>query len=669
MSSTKTSSWAPAKQALAKVQRGPLRKLRSPKATWPEPKSSVGDLEVTIKESSYWKVTGPAREVWTKIWPEIESYLNAHTEPIAVSSVTWKIRMIGRTPDTSAPTILFLCEDELHRKAACDTIKKSNILDDYKGIRIAHMPRTPGSTRKLVLMSAETHFIPSEPLSNPHMSDPRRGPRATALQSHTNTHSAQDGISDDDSPLGWRERPSQHGGTVYKIPTRNGLPCKVYSNAAKITSGVTLDIENAQGQMSRSTVGGTVLVNGTVYIMTAAHPFTSEEPCNDQPVETENNLIFVDSEDESDELHEESIVSTGTSPHTSYSNSAKSHTLPDVSERHIPTSESSETLDDTLSGPRGLTVTSLFRSDHVIGELCFSSIEQLQPQLDYALIEVRGPSEVNSEHRGLDYNLDHNFDQDAGFTTQEGFQHLRQNSVFSILGSAPEIRTEGTVDANPALIRLPYSEKYQEVYEVKFDRALWKGDCGSWVKDALTGLLHGHIIAGSPDDGIAYIVPYYQVYADMKVNFTVNLREQYRRAPGSWQSANPRVQRILHDPTLQDAIFRLEGRNFPHNRSLSRQPRPTPAQQRVRAHSPDWYHRNSRPLGMSNLRHLNEVRTQMQQSTRHLEEQSNSSYDTNSHVDRRNDYSSHEELGRHRQYGRGAYDEGDSDGYYSDTLY
>jgi hypothetical protein len=658
MSSTKTSSWAPAKQALAKVQRGPLRKLRSPKATWPEPKNSVGDLEVTIKENSYWKVTGPVREAWTKIWPEIKSYLDAHTEPIAVSSVTWKIRMIGRTPDTSDPTILFLCEDELHRKAACDTIKRSNILNDYKGIRIAHMPRTPGSTRKLVLMSAENYFIPSEPLNNLHMSDPRRGPRATARRSHTDTHSAQDGISNDESPLGWRERPSQDGGTVYKIPTRNGLPCKVYSNAANITSGVTLDIENAQGQMSRSTVGGTVLVNGTVYIMTAAHPFTSEEPCNDQPVETENNLMFMNSEDESDELHEESIVSTGTSPQTSYSNSAESHALPDVSERHIPTSESPETLDDTLSGPRGLIVTSLFRSDHVIGELCFSSIEQLQPQLDYALIEVRGPSDVNAEHRGLGYNLDHNFDHDAAFTTQEGFQHLRQNSVFSILGSAPEFRTEGTIDANPALIRLPYSEKYQEVYEVKFDRALRKGDCGSWVTDASTGLLHGHIIAGSPDDGIAYIVPYYQVYADMKVNFTVNPRGQYRRAPRSWQSVNPEVHRVLHDSTLQDAIFRLEGRNHPPNRSLSRQSRPTPAQQRVRSHSPDWYSRNLVPLGLSNVRRLNEEIGQMRQmDRRYREEQRNSPYDAVSYVDR-----------PHNIY-ECEYDEGNFDGDNSDILF
>jgi hypothetical protein len=77
------------------------------------------------------------------------------------------------------------------------------------------------------------------------------------------------------------------------------------------------------------------------------------------------------------------------------------------------------------------------------------------------------------------YNFDDNLDSHAIFTSQEGIKNLTHSSVLSIVGFAPQIRVEGKIDPNPACILLPFAEKYQEVYEVKFDIALQKVDSGS----------------------------------------------------------------------------------------------------------------------------------------------------------------------------------------------
>lgn len=42
------------------------------------------------------------------------------------------------------------------------------------------------------------------------------------------------------------------------------------------------------------------------------------------------------------------------------------------------------------------------------------------------------------------------------------------------------------------------------------------GDCGAWVVNATTGLIYGHIVAGDPVTGIAYIIPAHKVFTDIE---------------------------------------------------------------------------------------------------------------------------------------------------------
>jgi hypothetical protein len=43
-----------------------------------------------------------------------------------------------------------------------------------------------------------------------------------------------------------------------------------------------------------------------------------------------------------------------------------------------------------------------------------------------------------------------------------------------------------------------------------------EGDSGSWVIDAVTGDLYGHVVAGVPETGLAYIIPAYKTLGDIE---------------------------------------------------------------------------------------------------------------------------------------------------------
>jgi hypothetical protein len=66
--------------------------------------------------------------------------------------------------------------------------------------------------------------------------------------------------------------------------------------------------------------------------------------------------------------------------------------------------------------------------------------------------------------------------------------------------------------------------KIQELWTVKFEGSLAKGDCGSWVVDEQNHELFGHIVAGSPRSGVAYIVPTYQLIQDAKSTYGLELQ-------------------------------------------------------------------------------------------------------------------------------------------------
>lgn len=74
----------------------------------------------------------------------------------------------------------------------------------------------------------------------------------------------------------------------------------------------------------------------------------------------------------------------------------------------------------------------------------------------------------------------------------------------------------GALSGTPSYVRLPQSRTYVEVYFARFNRPFVPGDCCSWVRDAVTGRLFGHVFAGSPTSGLTMIMPACHVFENAR---------------------------------------------------------------------------------------------------------------------------------------------------------
>jgi hypothetical protein len=547
MSLTTTSLWgAPAKNVLAKVRRRRLlNEGQRLQPCWPSPEKSIGTFEAELESQCCWQVIGPARKAWEKIHPEIKRYLEAHTEPISATTVLWIFRMIGHTPQTSSPTVIFCCEEKLHRKAAWKAIKESNILDDYPGIRLAHLPRVPCSKSALVPMWSS--------LGSQHNAlewEDRHTPSGEQNYVHTplsNLSRSEDGNG---------RLIMAHSDVIDVIPAKPAYNTCVYGFTESVAPGhsVLVHAPHEVGPVRKATVGGFIEIAGVSCGMTAAHPFAGGQHTMIPVMEPYQKLAFSDSDECEDEVDYE--MDTDTESYTR-------HGLDLQSQKNSDPANCSETWNAADSTPymtqlqplemkeksaEYLDSQSLSYDQQPVGRLLFSSIvEDTRPELDYALLLLKQPQVPRRLETAT--TMDHFDHMDLPpFTTKEDLRHIENTSVRSITASST-MDVFGNIDFTATFIRPPHASQYQEVYLVSFDQVLAQGDCGSWVYGSDSDALHGHIIAGSPDDGIAYIVPAYQVFDDLRRFFTADKQQQYLApAVPSLVDVEPEFKHLLQAP-------------------------------------------------------------------------------------------------------------------------
>ncbi|UKZ80341.1 hypothetical protein TrVFT333_008099 [Trichoderma virens FT-333] len=81
----------------------------------------------------------------------------------------------------------------------------------------------------------------------------------------------------------------------------------------------------------------------------------------------------------------------------------------------------------------------------------------------------------------------------------------RKTDVKAMTSNGDTVR--GVMSEDTLTVRLPQFTEFVEVYTARFFGSLGPGDCGSWVRDEVTGRLFGHVFAGNLPNGLTAIMP------------------------------------------------------------------------------------------------------------------------------------------------------------------
>jgi len=155
-----------------------------------------------------------------------------------------------------------------------------------------------------------------------------------------------------------------------------------------------------------------------------------------------------------------------------------------------------------------------------------------------------------------------------------------ETEVWAATGTTGPVK--GTLIKNPYFIKMAGSETFQENWAVRLERDTMPGDCGSWVVDATTGEIYGHIVAGDPMSSLAFIIPAYKVFDDIKKRHGIEPllptdSQQVEEPPNSQKPKPPRrcesgrsLASVAHQSLPRWAELFTKRRSF--NRQVENQP-------------------------------------------------------------------------------------------------
>lgn len=313
-----------------------------------------------------------------------------------------------------------------------------------------------------------------------------------------------------------------------------------------------------------STFGGIARCNGEIFMFTAGHAFETQvrpDYANDPTLG--DKAWELDSDDDSDvtdldhhlricELDDEQTKSQ--SALVTFCEDMDCRTPPSVPD---------------------LLELSPMKSDVEASPSTEHRIDAFSSSLDYALIKSTtfDPSSFGEAGEKDDF-----FDKfDRVLPVPIGIQDSKVISYVASIGYLT-----GTLDATPSYIRMPYRAGFQKTYRVDFDGPISKGDSGSWVLDAETQGLYGHIIASCENSTIAYIIASTGFMEDAQKQLGGNIQLY----------CHPRVQNTASAVTKDSGNIGLEVEESVLPKSFN--PRGSPKD--LKHHSDHRYRRDDRPF-------------------------------------------------------------------------
>jgi len=467
--------------------RGPpwegLLKNREPRLKPPYPTSCFGEKIGTLDSGKdCWELTGDLRDqYYTAIHPKLCERLFAIFGTASISDwITLPVYMIGEHCTSALPTVMICSEDENARKKAKKEIKKSGFLKRHARFKVMSVPGDPGM-RNMEQLASDTNEGKATPAAK----------RAA----------------------------------------------KVLIDSSKPIQPLGMEVWVDHGLSLRPTTAFVSQIDGRTFLRTVDHAFVMTASPAGTTTTTRNVAIHVDSDSDSDSESEDedeldvaitSIESQSPDTWSDTGSESGSSPAPTVfSERYTPrigdfeyinSKAVSSDLEEVSSRlvplvslpttyPPKQIVQPLKNTLVSLGRLAIWSVDK-----DWALIEI-----TNEE---LMLAFERSIAEDA--PPAKPLPGPKDDAEVVAYTSSGGMLT-GTFSGTPFCTRLPNSTSFQDVHRVRLNGALANGDCGSAVRNAATGELYGHIVAGCRTTGTAYIMAAHQIEADFAALITEGL--------------------------------------------------------------------------------------------------------------------------------------------------
>ncbi|XP_014553876.1 hypothetical protein COCVIDRAFT_18285 [Bipolaris victoriae FI3] len=430
------------------------------------PEESVGELMARCcclkyppwqKDDLCWDVRGEALKAYNSfsrlVWKKLE---NECTERPDRSGLIVSVYMIGYSPSTAVPVLVFVSKNRNAAKEAQKIVKKSGILKRYPGFETAIMDLLP--TGSLVLVA--------------------QGPKKA---------------TQDNLPVPGRRE-------VY------------YDPRFEIESvGMALYVRDEDGTFEKATGNVVVSEQGLGYF-TAAHVFQAQDVAT-EPVVGWGEDASVDDDSDSDDFDEDDLELL-----SRYSQSSQESLSPDLTESttlsssSLPSS-SSETVDtqdattftpslppipasSSPTAPEPYVNRTMRLDDidlHHLGHWTPTSPTSALNQ-DWTLITITNTTVLSS--------LSNPLTQPPLLPPSTPHPpHKAEVVIHTTWG-----RLRASLLETPVLLRLPGSSKVAEVLRFEYRGSLGVADCGSLVVGQGTGEVYGHVVAGAAEGRVGYMV-------------------------------------------------------------------------------------------------------------------------------------------------------------------
>ena len=520
--------------------------LFKPECPWPDSEASTGHFLQKYGRKSCWEAVGKARDNFGSpdgLAEEIKRYLTRCSESVP-ATVTWSLYMIGRTRQTAHPTVVFCCKDTEPRRTVRQTVKRSGILEKYPGFLTMDCTRPPGCTNLESLAANE--------------------PVAQASSRPDSTHFV-----------------------LLRLQSEDVLGAKVCVRKA-----------GTDAETSRTATAGDILEwEGRQFITTVAHVFSRVEldifPQNCTSGENEFDLDSSNDSDDDDNtvmITSNGSMTSGDVDSRSSIKSLYSTSSPFLSRHKSQQSQTSISSTKSQQSQTSISSTASDRKDEYIlpGEVDLDSngvgleIPAGAPGNSDFAMQLSNATSSDEIHDFQEFNIMIALEQEGSFASSKAITNssldyaliditaldLRTSNTF-LLQDQPQahksvakseangcaVSTDiiavtasngairGRMSGTPSFMQLPFVAVQQELWTIHCNGDLAKGDCGSWIYDANSGVVYGQIIAGSPGFGFAYVMPLHQILSDIRQRFE-----------GRWKIATDKAPLI---PSHQNAMTKF----------------------------------------------------------------------------------------------------------------